>query len=153
MSESAPPLARLFTVAARLLVDDLHERLASRGWRDIPPNYGYVLLAARDAGIPASEVAPLMGFSKQAASKLVDSMVERGLVRRTAHPTDGRAKVVTLTARGRRLLAAVEDIYDELHAEWAAILGAKRVGALQRDLTAVLRELHGGTLPAVRPPA
>jgi len=149
---ASPPLARLFAIASRSLVDGLHERLAARGWGDVRPNYGYVLLAARGSGIQASEVAVLMGISKQAASKLIDSMVEQGLVRREARADDLRAKVVTLTSRGRRLLTAVEEIYKELDEQWAAILGDQRVQSLRGDLTTVLRVLHGGWLPPVRPP-
>lgn len=147
----SPPLARLFAIAARSLVDDLHERLAARGWRDVRPYDGYVLLAARDGGIQSSEVAVLMGVSKQAASKQVDSMVERRLVRRQTHPDDRRAKLVTLSSRGRRLLLAVEEIYAELEHDWAGILGAAGLHSLRSDLMAVLTELHGGTLPPVRP--
>jgi hypothetical protein len=43
-----PPLARLFAIAYRLLIDSLHERLQARGWTDVRPAYGFVLLAARD---------------------------------------------------------------------------------------------------------
>ena len=42
------PLARLFAIAYRHLVVGLHERLVARGWRDVRPHYGYVLLACRD---------------------------------------------------------------------------------------------------------
>jgi DNA-binding MarR family transcriptional regulator len=147
----APPLARLFAIAARSLVDDLHERLAVRGWRDVRQYDGYVLLAARDVGIRSSEVSVLMGITKQAASKQVDSMVERGLVRRQVHPDDRRAKLVTLSPRGRRLLVAVEEIYVELEQRWAAILGFRQLQSLRDDLVTVLNELHGGRLPPVRP--
>lgn len=147
----ATPLARLFAIAARSLVDELHERLAVRGWRDVRPYDGYVLLAARDGGIQSSEVAVLMGVTKQAASKQVDSMVDRRLVRREAHPDDRRAKLVTLSTRGRRLLASVEAIYAELEQEWATILGGREMQSLRHDLVTVLTQLHGGRLPPVRP--
>ena len=62
-------------------------------------------------------------MTKQAASKLVTSLEDAGYVRRVAHGSDGRAKAVTLTARGGDLLATVEEIYAEIEAEWAAVLG------------------------------
>jgi DNA-binding MarR family transcriptional regulator len=141
----------LFAIAYRSLIDGLHERLADRGWRDVRPNYGFVLLAARGSGIQASEIAALMDISKQAASKLVEAMEQAGYLRRDPHADDLRAKVVTLTARGAELLAAVEEIYAELEDEWVAILDRDRVDALRADLTTVLRETHGGRLPPIRP--
>jgi DNA-binding MarR family transcriptional regulator len=145
------PLARLFAIAYRSLIDDLHERLAARGWRNVRPNYGFVLLAARGSGIQASEIAALMGISKQAASKLVEAMEQAGYLRRDPHADDLRAKLVTLTGLGDDLLAEVEQIYAELEDEWAAILDRDRVDALRSDLTTVLRATHGGRLPHIRP--
>lgn len=39
-----------------------------------------------------------------AASRIIDRMVEHGLVRRRKHETDGRIMVVTLADRGRKLV-------------------------------------------------
>jgi DNA-binding MarR family transcriptional regulator len=149
--DAGTPLARLFAIGYRSMIDALHERLATRGWPNVRPNYGFVLLAARGPGIQASEIAALMGISKQAASKLVEAMEQAGYLRRDPHTDDLRAKVVTLTASGDELLAAVEQIYAELEDEWAAILNRDRVDAMRADLTTVLRATHGGRLPAIRP--
>ena len=115
------------------------------------PNYGFVLLAARGSGIQASEIAALMGVSKQAASKLVEAMELTGYLRRTPHADDQRAKLVTLTDLGDELLVAVEEIYAELEQEWVAILDRGRLDALRADLSTVLRATHGGRLPPIRP--
>ena len=83
MTESAPlaaghpgvPLARLLAMAYRHLVVGLHERLAASGWRDVRPEYGYVLLACRDRPTTSGELAGMLGVSKQAASKLADALL------------------------------------------------------------------------------
>jgi DNA-binding MarR family transcriptional regulator len=145
------PLARLFAIAYRHLVVGLHERLVARGWRGVRPPYGYVLLACRDAPTTSGEIATLLGVSKQAASKLVDGMVAASLVRRTTSREDSRAKLVALTPRGRRLLAVVEEIYEELEGEWAAAVGRPTVSAVRDGLVTVLISAYGGALPPVRP--
>jgi DNA-binding MarR family transcriptional regulator len=144
-----PALARLFAIAYRSLVDDLHTRLRERGFDDVRPAYGFVLLAARD-GTTVTEVAALMGVTKQAASKMVDAMAGAGYVRRAADDGDARRRRVELNARGRRLLATVEAIYAELEADWANVIGRERVERLRADLVAVLAT-PDGTLPPVRP--
>lgn len=147
----AVPLARLMAMAFRTLIDDLHARLSERGWIDVRPAYGYVLLAARDGAITVTGVATLLGMTKQAASKLVESMVTEGYLRRGDHPEDARSKQLRLAAKGARLLSAVEQIYAELEAEWAAAIGASALERLRSDLTRALRTRHAGRLPAIRP--
>jgi DNA-binding MarR family transcriptional regulator len=145
------PLARLFAMAYRHLVVGLHERLVARGWRDVRPHYGYVLLACRDRPTTSGELATLLGVSKQAASKLVDGMVEASLVARSTSDEDSRAKLVALTSRGRQLLAVVEEIYDELEADWVAVVGQPTVATVRDGLVSVLGSAYGGVLPPVRP--
>ena len=145
------PLARLMAMAYRSLVVSLHEELAERGWRDVRPQYGYVLLACRERPTTSGEVATLLGVSKQAASKLADAMVEAGLLLRRSSAQDARAKPLVLSARGRRLLATVEEVYADLEQGWVAIIGRRRLEALRSDLVRVVESGHGGSLPAVRP--
>lgn len=146
------PLARLFAIGYRVLVDGLHRRLAEQGWTDVRVTYGFVLLAARSGELRGADVAALLGVSKQAASKLVDGMQDAGYVTRQPHANDERAKLIRLTDRGHALLAAVEEIYDELETGWAAVIGTDSVESLRADLTAVLERTHGGRLPVITPP-
>lgn len=146
------PLARLFAIGYRVLVDGLHRRLVERGWTDVRVTYGFVLLAARDGGLCGADVAALLGVSKQAASKLVEGMQAAGYVTRQPHAQDDRVKLIHLTDRGEALLVAVEEIYAELESEWAGLIGPDAVEALRADLTAVLERTHGGRLPVITPP-
>lgn len=135
----------------RTLIDDLHERLRARGWRDVRMNYGFVLLESRGRALGVTDIARLMGVTKQAASKLVSSMVKAGYLQEV-EADDARARQVTLSPRGQRLLGAVEEIYRELEGDWAKVIGGDRVEALREDMVAVLIARHGA-LPSVRPPA
>jgi DNA-binding MarR family transcriptional regulator len=153
VSEPTPavPIARLLAMAYRMLMDDLHDRLRARGWDDVRPAFGFVLLAARAEPTTATAMAELMGTTKQAASKLIDSMESAGYVGRSVGTRDARRREVELSPRGRELLAAVEAIYAELEAEWAAVVGEPALARLRRDLTNVVAHRHDGSLPAVRP--
>jgi len=59
-----------------------------------------------------SELADDLGTDAPAATVLINALEERGLVKRAQHPTDRRAKQVSLTAAGRRMLVVVENITD-----------------------------------------
>lgn len=146
------PLARLLVIGYRLLVDTLHRRLGEDGWDDVRPAHGFVLLATRDGSTTTTDLAGVLGVSKQAASKLLDQMVAGGYVERTPDPSDARQRVIALAPRGRRLLAAVEQIYVELEAEWAAQCGRPAVESMRATLTQVAATGDRGDLPAVRAP-
>lgn len=148
---AATPLARLFAMAYRTLVDDLHMRLRDRGWHDVRPSFGFVLLAAREAPVTAVDLGELMGVTKQAASKLAASMVDAGYLVQGVDERDSRQRPFSVSTQGLRLLADVEAIYGELEASWAQVIGQRALHRLRRDLTAAVKHSHGGTLPAVRP--
>ena len=150
MSDS-PPLARLFAMAYASLVDGLHEELRARGWRDVRPSFGFALLAARDGSTTSTALAELMGTTKQAASKLIEHMTAAGLLEPAdGEAADGRRRPVRLTERGRDLLATVEDVYADLEAGWAEVVGRDAVERLRRDLLAVVLAGNDGELPPVR---
>lgn len=145
------PLARLFSMAIRALIDDLHARLARRGFPGVRPSFGFVLLAARDRPITAKDVAELLGFTKQAATKLLAAMQDDGLLEEGPAPSDGRTRPLQVSRTGRKLLSTVERIYAELEGEWARELGAAELERVRRNVTRVLRARHDGALPPVRP--
>jgi DNA-binding MarR family transcriptional regulator len=145
------PLARLLAMAYRDLIDSLHERLRDRGWEAVRPAFGFALLAAREAPITVTELAALMGTTKQAASKLAASMLAAGYLALGDASDDGRQRPLRLSAQGSELLADVEDIYRELEAEWAKAIGVPSLKRLKRSLHTAILASHGGELPAVRP--
>jgi DNA-binding MarR family transcriptional regulator len=135
---------------SRSLVDSLHDRLRARGWDDVRPAFGFALLAARDSTTTITELATLMGTTKQAASKLASAMTDAGYLAVSAS-SDGRQRPLRLSTRGSELLADVEDIYRELEASWAEVIGVPSLERLRRSLHTAILATHGGELPPVRP--
>jgi DNA-binding MarR family transcriptional regulator len=150
-ADHAVPLARLLAMSYRLLIDGLHTRLREQGWTDVRPAFGFVLLATRDRATTSTELATVLGVSKQAASKLVDAMEDAGYVSRSPGVRDARERTVELAERGHRLLTAVEAIYRDLEAEWSAVIGDRAVTQTRRNLSRVVLAAHGGEFPAIRP--
>ena len=85
---SAPPvpLARLFAIAYRLLVDGLHERWSSAGGPTSGRRSGSCCWRCGRAARPLTELPAVLGTTKQAVSKLVDAMVVRRLRRAGCAP-------------------------------------------------------------------
>ena len=60
-----------------------------------------------------SELAEQLAADRPYVTLIVDGLEERGLVQRTPHPQDRRAKVVALTEAGRAAAARADAILDE----------------------------------------
>ncbi|NGY04360.1 MarR family winged helix-turn-helix transcriptional regulator [Solimonas terrae] len=82
-----------------------------------------------------SELACEMGTDAPAATVIINDLERRGLVERRPHPDNRRAKLVSLTAAGRKLLAIVNRISDQPPAPIAA-LPAAQLASLRRVLEA-----------------
>ncbi|WP_282694817.1 MarR family winged helix-turn-helix transcriptional regulator [Streptomyces sp. CC208A] len=124
----------------RTLIDRLHTRLAAEGHPDLRPAHGFAMQAIGPRGATASEIGRRLGVSKQAAGKTVDRLLALGYAARADDPADARRKLVHLTPHGREALARSAAVFDELRAEWSAVLGADRVRALEADLRNVVPE-------------
>ncbi len=149
--DAQPPLARLFAIAYRQLITDLHAELARRGWTDVRPAYGFALLALREGPLSSGELGVLMGMTKQASSKLVEALVDAGYARRGESTGDARVRPIELTDRGRDLQNnRGGDLHRTSRTVGLTSIGADRLAALRADLISVTSD-EDGELPPVRP--
>ena len=106
MTDQRPDLGRLLLEAHRALGMQQVELLVERGLPDVRPGHAAVYLHIdRRSGTRLSELARKARMTKQGMMLLVDELEQQGHVRRVPDPDDGRAKIVRLTAKGRRYAA------------------------------------------------
>jgi DNA-binding MarR family transcriptional regulator len=72
-------------------------------------------------------------------ARVVDDMRAAGLVEQTPDPADGRARVLSLTARGDAMVAAAIAIGTGYEAALADELGPRQARALRQGLEAIVR--------------
>ncbi|MER7504728.1 MarR family winged helix-turn-helix transcriptional regulator [Nonomuraea pusilla] len=121
-------------LAFRVLIDELHAELARQGHTELRPMHGFVMQAIGPRGTTAVELGRVLGVSKQAAGKTVDTLERLGYVERSTDPADTRRKIVRLTAYGMDALERSARVFDALRARWAEELGEDRLRALESDL-------------------
>jgi DNA-binding MarR family transcriptional regulator len=139
-----PDLGRLLLEGARVLAAELTESLAERGWSDVRPGHLAVFLHVdRRSGTRLTELARRGRITKQGMMLLVDDLESRGYVRRVDDPTDGRAKVVRLTARGRRAAADARRAVQATEVRLRKELGERRAEALRESLELLIGEGDG----------
>lgn len=75
--------------------------------------------------LPMRELAAELGSDPPYTTVLVDDLEARGLAQRTAHPHDRRAKLVSVTAEGRRIARRAEAILARPPAGFAELSDAE----------------------------
>lgn len=134
-----PDLGRLLLEAHRALGAELVASLAERGYPDARPGHAAVFLHIdRRSGTRLTELARRARMTKQGMMLLVDDLEQRGYVRRVPDPLDARAKVVRLTARGRRYVSEARRTTAALEARARRELGDRRYETLRGALEEIV---------------
>jgi DNA-binding MarR family transcriptional regulator len=157
MAEDLPTSLLMF-IAHRSAEARIYEAVRDAGFADFTMAQGRLAAGIDPEGTRLSVLADRAHVAKQTATALVDSLERSGYVERVPDPTDGRARLVRLTARGWRVIPVARAHERVVESEWAAHLGPRRMRQL-RDALEMLREITdpyadryvaGGT--AERPP-
>lgn len=70
---------------------------------DISTSLGFVLLNIHgEEGTPATKIAPLMGMESRSLTRMLKSMVAKGLIYKKRDKVDGRSVRIFLTDEGKR---------------------------------------------------
>jgi DNA-binding MarR family transcriptional regulator len=126
------PLGRVWRVYNRLLVS----RLQARGFEDFTPAFPALLSNLDMDGSHIGVLAERGGVSRQAAGQLLREIVRCGYAQLKSSPHDARATMVQFTPRGRKLLATVLELVEEIENDFAAML---KPGELDRVRDALLQ--------------
>lgn len=132
-------LGRLLLEGHRALANELNDALEERGYPDARPGHSAVFMNIdRRSGTGLTELARRARMTKQGMMLIVDELENRGYVRRVPDPEDGRAKVVRLTARGRRYVAEARRVVAAIELRARRELGERRYEALRSALDGLI---------------
>jgi DNA-binding MarR family transcriptional regulator len=89
-------------------------------------------------GIRLTDLAARAQLSLAATSELVNDLQDLGYLERRPDPTDGRAKLIHPTARGRQALNDAGDRVAEIEQRWAGLVGQRRFDSAARTLQHII---------------
>jgi DNA-binding MarR family transcriptional regulator len=141
------PLIRLLDAAFDDFSEELAKRVQAAGYTDLRPGHGCVFGNIDPEGTRLTDLAERANMTKQSVGEVTSDLEERGYVERVPDPSDGRAKIIRLTARGREAQAIGRGLIDGIERDWAERFGEERVAALREALEAVTAE-RLGAVPA-----
>jgi DNA-binding MarR family transcriptional regulator len=128
-------LIALARQTARVMVDELVERLRAGGFEDTTAAHHPLFENIDPGGTRLTVLAARAGMTHQSMGELVGALEQGGYVERLPDPSDGRARLVALTPRGR---AAVRLAVKEIAAIEAAWLDRIGAAGFELDVRAVL---------------
>ncbi|HKD02096.1 MAG TPA: MarR family winged helix-turn-helix transcriptional regulator [Terriglobales bacterium] len=85
-------------------------------------------------------VASLLGMDRTTLTAALKPLRRRGLVAVTSDPADGRSRIMTLTAKGRRLLGRAVPLWTASHVAVEALLPQGDPHRLRANLRALSRQ-------------
>jgi DNA-binding MarR family transcriptional regulator len=117
----------------------IFEGVVAAGYDDVnPAHVGLFRFPGLDRQRP-TELADQLQITKQSVNDLLGQLEHRGYLTREPDPKDGRARVVRLTAKGRRLQRTIHGEAQASEERIADTLGSRRFTQLQRALEELTR--------------
>jgi DNA-binding MarR family transcriptional regulator len=132
----APPLA--IGALLRFLLHDvrarIYEGVVAAGFDDLRPAHVTLFRWPGPDGRRPTEVAADAQITKQAVNDLLRHLEKRGYLELRPDPSDNRARLIRLTARGKRLHKLAVGIHSDVEDEWAQAIGRREFAMLREKL-------------------
>jgi len=146
-SEVSPYIGAKLRVAWQWVRDQMYAGVVAAGYDDLNAAHIGLWRYPGLEGLRPSQLADQRGVTKQSVNDLLGHLERQGYLVRVPDSADGRARVIRLTSKGRRLQKTIYAEASAAQLRVAEILGPRRFAQLHSCLE-ILTE-HLGDAPAV----
>jgi DNA-binding MarR family transcriptional regulator len=123
--------------AALAVISVFLKRMAPFGLK--PVEFSVLTLIAHNPGVTSRQICTALDILPPNLVGIVKSLDQRGLIVRKAHPTDGRAQGLHLSAQGKRLQGQAQATATALESDAAQALTADELDQLKSLLRKVYK--------------
>lgn len=138
---ATPPLP--IGALLRFGLDEVRARIyagvVAAGFDDVRPTHVTLFRWPGPDGRRPSRVAEDTQISKQRVRDLLRHLERHGYLTLEPDPTDGRARLIRLTERGRRLHSVAVEAHAAIEQEWAEKVGNGRFRTVWETLSQLVR--------------
>lgn len=128
---------------SRELERALMQESAARGYQGLKLNWDSVFLNLDfQHGSRVVDLAHINGLTKQAMSQVVADIEAHGYVTKQDDPTDGRAKKIILTDKGKKLVRDSIESQNRVLARYEAVVGEEKLSQLKELLHDIVHRLQ-----------
>jgi DNA-binding MarR family transcriptional regulator len=140
--DRGPYVGAMLRVVWQWVRDQLYAGVVAAGFDDL--NAAHVGLWSYPGleGVRPSQLAERMGITKQSVNDLLGHLEGHGYLLRVSDSADGRARVIRLTSKGRRLEQTIYAKAGAAQLRIAEILGSRRFAQLNSSLEVLIEELE-----------
>jgi len=136
--EEGPHIGALLRMAWQRVRARIYSGVRNDGYNDLTPAHVALFRFETVEGQRPSQVAESMQITKQSINDLIRDLERYGYARYSPDPSDGRARLIHLTPRGRRLQATARKYAIAAERELEQELGKERF----RELHAMLLKIN-----------
>ena len=117
--------------------------VVAAGYDDLNPAHVGLFRYPTLDGLRPTELADQHQITKQSINDLLRHLEQGGYLVRKVDPTDGRARIIRLTAKGRRLEKVINDKAQVAEQQIAEMLGNSRFKQLRDGLETLTDQVSG----------
>ncbi|MDH5178601.1 MAG: MarR family transcriptional regulator [Gammaproteobacteria bacterium] len=109
---------------------------------DLSPPHAYLLrLVLQKPGLLQREIASELGLSRSTVTRFIDSLEERGFLKRKSGTTDGREQAIYPARKAVTIAPQLEASGERLYREMQRIIGADQLQSFVSEMRKMQSEL------------
>ena len=140
--ERSPYVGAMLRVVWQWVRDQLYAGVVAAGFDDLNAAHVGLWRYPGLEEVRPSQLADRVGITKQSVNDLLGHLEAHGYLLRVPDSADGRARVIRLTSKGRRLEETIYAASGAAQLRIAEILGPRRFAQLHRSLELLTEQLE-----------
>jgi DNA-binding MarR family transcriptional regulator len=144
--QKGPRVGGMMRMAQKWVMDQLYAQIRASGYEDLGRFHVDMFRANIPDGLRPTEVAEQLGITKQSVNQAVRDLEAGGYLTLEPDPTDGRARVIRLTAKGHRLHDLAYTVALSAEQAIARQLGPRRFSEFKKSLEEINEHIANGDL-------
>ena len=137
----------MMRVAHQWVLAQIYARARAAGFEDLGRLHVGMFRYPTPDGLRPTELAEQLQITKQLMNHLLGDMEQRGYLVRVPDPTDRRARVIRLTAKGDSLQKTASNAAQSAELAIAELLGPHRFAQFRDSLQKIASHIAKGDLP------
>jgi DNA-binding MarR family transcriptional regulator len=133
-------------VAHQWVLAQIYDAVVAAGYEDLGRAHVGLFRYPTTDGLRPTELAERIHVTKQSVNDVLRDMEDLGYLVRVPDPTDGRARVVRLTEKGRRLEDVIHEGAHSAESTIAEFLGVRRFTHFRASLEEIANAIAQGSL-------
>ena len=144
IGERQPHIGGLLRLAWQHVRRSIYAGVERAGYADLHPAHVALFRYPTIEGLRPTELAEQTNLTKQSINGLLRHLEHTGYVELRADPEDARARLITLTPRGRELMDLVWRLAAQAELEFAQVVGEQSFRELRAGLERFVAATDGG---------